>query len=154
MPESPLQNIIEPDSIPFSFDAPGWYVLACILLVMTIALVIYQIIRYRKNKYRRDAYAWLSAIENDNQLNLQEKVLKVNRLLKAIALQLFNRHEVASLEGDQWFEFLNQQLKKACFEPTTYQSVAEGLYRSQKLSPGVTQAFINQSKYWINNHVI
>jgi len=57
-----LGEIIEPEAIRFSFNTPGWYILAIFSCMVVVYLLIKWIINYRKNAYRREAIKQITAL--------------------------------------------------------------------------------------------
>src|SRR5262245_52579945 len=90
-------QLIEPRPVPFSFGAPGWYVLAALLLLAAgvVFLLLYR--RYQQNAYRRRAIRELTAMEQRYARPEDGAVLlyEANTLLKRIAITICRRDEVA-----------------------------------------------------------
>lgn len=154
MREETLNTLIEPQAIAFSFDAIGWRALLLSVLAALIISIILMVIRYRKNKYRREALTLLVTIANDSSTPLQKKAAQVHTLLKQICLMKYARHEVASLEGDAWASYLNTRVKKPCYSVQNMQIIQQGLFKPNSLNASILDCFINQSKTWIKKHVV
>jgi hypothetical protein len=48
-------QLIEPSPVSFTFGAPGWYVLAVLLLLTFLGFAWFLFRRYKKELYRRQA---------------------------------------------------------------------------------------------------
>src|SRR5262245_27273335 len=106
---------IEPAAIPFSLDAPGWYAVGALLLLIAIALAILLIRRHKRNRYRRDALRFVADLERRTE-DPNEVVYEVNFLLKRIALRFTPREQIAGLRGGHWLDFLNSNPGRELFQ--------------------------------------
>ena len=149
-----INSIIEPDTIAFNFDAPGWTVVGISLLLLALLIVIHTLINYRKNKYRRLAIKNLVEIEAKEVYTLQQKAIAINTTIKQVTILIYNRDQVAYLDGMRWYIFLNKQVKKPAFSEDLFSVIQEGLYNKSVLETDHINLFINQSKYWIKKHVV
>jgi len=106
----PLRDIHLPDSVLWWPPAPGWWLL--LLLIIVTGLSVFLFIRRRHN-YRISAIYLakqeLSRIENDYNSNHDKSrlVKELSELIRRISISLFNRHESASLTGNDWLLFLD-----------------------------------------------
>ena len=57
---SALKPIMEPDSIAFTFDTIGWSILLWVVIISVLIMTIRGVVKYLKNKYKRDALKVLS----------------------------------------------------------------------------------------------
>lgn len=146
-------QIIEAESIPFSFDAPGWQFLFWGLIALFSIILISLGIRYFKRKQRRQAIkqiALLAINENRNQ-NIQA----INTILKQLAMAFYGRDTVARLDGLDWINFLNKTSKKDYFNTKASANILEASY-NHKLSINDTlwQAYIQSCTQWIKHYGI
>jgi len=88
--------------------APGWWLLAFVLLLVLMWL-------FRKlldwNTVRRRRNAWLHELEELNRANdpLQQPhqyLASMNRLFRAVAVKAFPGTGCARLQGEQWVSFI------------------------------------------------
>lgn len=111
---SQLHDIHLPEPVSWWPLAIGWWLL--LLLLMVAAVVGYW--RYRRHQrlqWRRDALAELRQLQQQ-QLSPKERVIELSKLLRRVAITRFPRDEAASLTGDKWLAFLDQQMKEPGFQ--------------------------------------
>ena len=116
-----LNDIVLPATVGWWPLAPGWYFLIGLLLI-TLAWLCYRSLqRWNNNHYRRAALTELQLLEEDTQ-NAEKRDSSLRQLpvlLKRTALSAYPRNQVASLSGDDWYGFLNSQVKKPAFTDPT-----------------------------------
>lgn len=123
MPENPLANLRDihlPAEAGWWPPAPGWWILAALLLLLPLLWYGWQ--RWNKRErspvYRRAALAELEQL-HDSYLRDQDSaafVQGMSGLLKRVALQCYDPASVAALSGQQWGEFLGKDQQPATRE--------------------------------------
>ncbi len=149
---SAIGNLIEPESISYSFNTPGWYLVFGLILLAIIIVAFIQFRKYKKNEYRRQA---ISEIENIKQIeNRTESILQLNNLLKIIAIQIYGRTKVAALYGKQWFGFLASSINKTENIPTnSFDDYTKALYNNNFiLNDTQFNDFVSFAGLWIKKH--
>lgn len=149
-PMAALQPLREPTAVANWPPAPGWWLLAALLLAATSLLCWLWLRRYRRDRYRRQGLVALAAIERDYSRGGDplDCATAVNRLLKTIALKAYPRTCVASLHGDDWLAFLQARGPAAgAFEP----GFGDLHYRPPGQSICV-QTLLRQTRVWIRCH--
>jgi hypothetical protein len=101
-PLAQLKDIHLPNQIANYPLAPGWWIVAVLLLTLAIWLLLKGLKSYRLNKVKRQALSILAKI-NENEENQNDNIMN---LLKWSALQYFPRHLVAPLFGQQLQQFM------------------------------------------------
>ena len=109
-PLDQLRDIHLPDQIDQFPYAPGWWMLLALLL---IAIAFYLFHLYKKHRALRllkPAKAEINQLRSlpQDQLNAHS-IAKLSALLKRVCLIYFPRTSVASLNGHNWLNFLNDQ---------------------------------------------
>ena len=147
-----LGPLYEPDAVRFSFETPGWYLVAGLLLIVAVLIFFRWLKHYRKNDYRRDALQAIARIEqNAPSQNDANQLNDIWVLLKLVAMETFGRQQVAQLTGNDWLEFLESKGKNTPF--TSYkQHIVNTLYNTIPVDPKETGALIELSKQWIRTH--
>jgi len=105
-PLAQLKEIHLPDQVHNYPLAPGWWILAFIVISVTIFLLVKWLKAYRLAKAKRQAIKLLSNID-DNEENQNNEIMG---LLKWAALQYFARDKIAPLFGSQLQQFLKDSL--------------------------------------------
>lgn len=144
-------QVLEPESIPFTFNTIGWLVLVIVLCLLTISFVIIFAYRFVKNKYRRDAIASIASLSSEDK----NELYGVAKILKKLAIDIYGRSSVASLNGVEWIDFLNSKVKKQCFSSPESSKVYESLDNEAVIiSDTEKDEFVVCVRYWVKNHLV
>jgi hypothetical protein len=108
----PLEQLRDwhlPDPIPWWPPAPGWWVLAVLLLVAAVWMLGRIRRRHRQGAAARSALTELSALRAAFSADDDARAFAagVSRLLRRLALERFPREQVAGLTGPAWLDFLD-----------------------------------------------
>lgn len=134
-PLSDLADIHLPDAVNFWPPAPGWWVLA-VLVVIALVLAYRQqlarlFLRRRMDYALRELDAAYKAFQAETQRN--EAGLRLlqtfNAVLKRVALVHYNDPELPRLNGRAWLRFLDARINSADFTVGAGQVLADGIYR-------------------------
>ena len=142
-----------PEAVSWLPSTPGWQV----LLLLLAALLARQGWRHWQrrchNRYRRLALKRLDAIARQ-QKSPQQRLFDIANLLKATALQVYRRDELAALSGDPWVVWLNQSaIGEAPFPPTVGNLLARSLYRADNnITDAQLAGLVAASRRWILKH--
>jgi hypothetical protein len=104
----PLQELPLPAPVSWAPQTAGWWVVACVLLVV-LAWCAWAVWRHhRKQRYRRIALAQLERIEAAlrNPAQRVSALAAIPPLIKRTSLAVAPRERVAPLSGDEWLTFL------------------------------------------------
>ena len=151
-----LEPIIAPDQVPYWPPAPGWYVVAGVLLFLLL-FSLYRLIKRRKsNHYRIQAINILKEIKKVVRAEIGPKeISELNQLLKITALAVFPRERVASLNGDDWLEFLEFTCPGTSFTAAPGNLIAQfGLMDpdSVEIPENDWMELLNLCETWIKHH--
>ncbi|QUN04642.1 DUF4381 domain-containing protein [Shewanella yunxiaonensis] len=105
-----LKDIRLPAEVGFWPPAPGIWALLILSLMLIIALIVWLYLRHKRHLRQqapaKAALQLLSQLDaNDPQLMLQ-----LSSLLKRCAISYGGREQVASLTGEDWYQYLDQAL--------------------------------------------
>jgi hypothetical protein len=143
-----LKDIHLPDAISWWPLAPGWYGLMVLALLFACAL-IYLIYKHHHNALaKKQALVLLNSyiMQYEKDRNAQLASARISELLRRVALVYYPRHEVASLHGDAWVEFLNQSSKKINFNPVKSMLLESPFKTAETIN---LNPLIQRTKAWI-----
>jgi hypothetical protein len=134
-PLSELADIHLPDAVNFWPPAPGWWVLAVVVLIALALFYRQQLarvfLRRRLGSALREidrAYRAFQGAADRNAAGLQ--LLQIfNAVLKRVALVHYSNPELPRLSGRAWLRFLDAQMHSADFTVGTGQVLGDGIYR-------------------------
>ena len=147
-------KLIEPAPVPFSFGAPGWYVLGalCVLAVLFIAWLLWH--HYQKNKYRKYALQWLNVKEQElsSTGNYNALVYETTMLVKRIAMSKYGRGNVAGKRGHEFTAYINSVWKSKAFNESDEVLFTSNIYNTENIEKQKAELFVNKTKQWIKKH--
>ena len=122
-----------------------------LVIMLTVVYALVQYSRYRKNAYRRDA---VEQIESILQRKKKNEVYEINRLLKIIAIQVFGRRKVASLYGNEWFDFLRNSMPIANdLQEMDTEQLTKAIYNKKyEIEESECSAFVVFATLWLKKH--
>jgi len=150
--ELPLRDIHLPGAIPLWPLAPGWWVLIAVIIGSIVAAwFLYQRQQYRKLSAIRLARQELDKIVSSYTINNDplELCRQVSILFRRVSISLFPRTEVASLTGDKWLEFLDNQTSGQPFRNGDGRIIADAPYRNS-LSAAEVELMLKHCRDWID----
>ncbi len=141
-PLSQLADIRLPEDVGLWPLAPGWYVLAALLMgLLVYALVLlFRVVRKRRIlgqanrelelclRRREQALGRSKSSDADSNAANLDYVNDVNAVLKRVALVHFPQHRVASLTGSQWLQFLKDSGDTSLLDDQTAQALSQGRF--------------------------
>ena len=146
-PASPLDQLKDihlPEAVSiWPFAWPWWA-----LIISTLALITFIVLRHKKNKWRRQALAELKNIATNDELSC---IQQCNRLLKQVALYRYGQ-SCASLSGEKWLEFLDSKIKVAIFTES-FNSFAFAIDQPREASTSIDVIQLKKAiENWIRKH--
>lgn len=131
--------------------APGWWVLALLLLAILAWLGRQMLKVYRKRARRKSMLGWVDHLDTtiDPERDPQGYLDTINRVFKLVALRAFPEQQCAVMAGEQWSEFV---ISKFNDKPTAeaLKVLATGPYDpAPKFDAGVIS---NLTRVWIKHY--
>lgn len=148
-----LSEVILPVPVGLLPLAPGWAYVG-VLLLLLMALAVYRgFRRWWRNRYRRAALAELDCIASKQQLPVA-RLHALAVLVKATALQIYPREDIAVLTGVDWIDYLNSRAGYVAFSEQAGLLLGQSLYdaRSETLSREALDNLIHQIHRWLRRH--
>ena len=148
---SQLRDIHSAPIAPWWPPAPGWWVLAGLLVIGLFFVVRYALHQLRHHMRRRRLAGFVDFIEAcmDPVTAPQEFVSAINRLFKLVAIEAFPESRCERMQGEEWAEFLVQNVPHSSRTPQL-RVLADGPYRqAATFDPVVLTGLARQ---WIKRH--
>jgi hypothetical protein len=151
-PLANLQPLREPPPIDAWPPAPGWWLLALLVVCGIVALLYAWHRRRARLAYRRHALQQLALLEARFAAGADPcaHVTQINALLKRVALMAFPERNLAALHGDGWLQFLNQS---APGQPPFSSALATAHY-SGDVDAATAQQAQRCAAHWIKHHEV
>lgn len=107
--ELALRDIHLPEPISWWPLAPGWWILLGVVILLLCAL-IYSVYLWRSKRVLRQLQHELQQLKRTYQKNgdTAQTIKQLSVLLRRAGISYFPRHDVASLTGDNWLNFLDE----------------------------------------------
>lgn len=105
-PLAQLQDIKLPDPISAMPIAPGYWIIAALVITLLAWLSFKLYKKYQHHAPRRMALALL----NQYDINDDDFAANINSLLKRTAMTYLPRQHLAKLNGQPWFDWLDERL--------------------------------------------
>jgi hypothetical protein len=148
---SQLRDIHTAPPVPWWPPAPGWWVLAFLLMVLLVWVGSRLLAHYRILKRRKQMLAWVDHLNEtiDPNREPQAYLATINRIFKLVALRAFPGSHCAALNGQEWVGFLADKVNKSQ-SPDSLLVLASGPYDpAPQFDPGVMSEL---TRSWIKQH--
>lgn len=146
-----LRDIHAAPEVPWWPPAPGWWLLAAILLVALAWLARRLLARYRAHQRRQRLLHFIEWVETEvDPVEAPGQYLADhNRIFKLVALRAFPDADCAQMAGDEWVGFLRSHLGGGEeLEPLA--ALAEGPYRpAAEFDPAELSRLLRR---WVDRH--
>jgi len=111
--------------------APGWWVVALLLIAILVLSTLWLLRRYRLYRLKVDIMDEIESLSTCSTENTEEFTAHLSMLLRRIALRRYSRERVAPLTGSDWLRFLDETGGNGDFEHGIGQILEVGPYRPQ-----------------------
>lgn len=148
---SQLRDIHAAAPVPWWPPAPGWWVLALLLLVLLGWLGRRLLARLRVHQRRKQMLGWVEHLNAniDPRRDPQAYLSTLNRIFKLVAMRAFPNQQCAALNGQDWVNFLIENMSKSA-SAESLSVLATGPYDpAPKFDP---QLMSELTRNWIRQH--
>ena len=148
---SQLRDIHAAPVVPWWPPAPGWWVLALMLLVLLIWRGRRLLARIRVHQRRKQMLGWVDHLNAniDPQRDPQGYLSTLNRIFKLVALRAFPEQHCAALAGQDWADFLIANMKDSR-SVESLNVLASGPYNPAPQFDADTMSEL--TRFWIRQH--
>ena len=131
--------------------APGWWVLAILVIVALLFLFRHAMHRLRAHQRRARLIRFIDQVEKDfdSVTAPQQYLSSLNRVFKIVAMQAFPEQHCAFMQGREWAEFLQFNLTGAG-PADELEALAEGPY--QPVPAFHAQRLASMARQWVRQH--
>jgi hypothetical protein len=128
--------------------APGWWVLAVLVLILLFLAGRFSLKKLRTRRRRRRFLAEIERLrqEFDPSQQAREYLAGVNRVFRVVAMRAFPDTACASMQGEDWVTFV-RSLLPAASDTSSLSVLAHGPY---ELSPSFDHQVLDEhARTWI-----
>jgi hypothetical protein len=149
-----LRDIHLPEAVSFWPLAPGWWIAVGLFMALALAAHFYR--GARRRSLKRAALAELAGIETSYQRSsdVSQLALEISVLLRRVALRRFRRHEVASLHGEDWAQFLLRNDDKRGLSDESASSLSTAIYAGPhaQCDEEAPAKWLTAARHWIRGN--
>lgn len=142
-----MHDVVTPEPISWLPQTTGWWIVTSWLIALLLLGALHGYLKWRRNRYRRDALVELRTIEQQGSLD-GVAAHSIAALLKRTALAAYPRDQVASLYGAEWAGFLRESTGNDKIVAAGADQLAAMAYRPD----GDVAALIRSARRWIEVH--
>ncbi|MDR9830062.1 DUF4381 domain-containing protein [Vibrio sp. FNV 38] len=135
----PLKGLHLPD-VPswFPFSTAWWLTFATIIICICLSLWILK--RYQQHRLAKNTALKLVAHQSNPTQAME--------ILRQVAFSYYPRHQLASLTGHQWYEFLDEELGSVKF--TSKSEIWQSMLYTENLDADPNE-LVGDCEYWIRH---
>jgi hypothetical protein len=142
-----MHEVVTPEPVSWLPQTVGWWVVAGWLSALVLLGALHGYLKWRRNRYRRDALAELRAIEQQSPID-NVSARSIAELLKRTALAAYPREQVAPLYGAEWAGFLRESAGDDEIVTAEAERLATMAYRPDS----DVSTLIRPARRWIEVH--
>lgn len=155
--ELELRDIHLPDAVSWWPPAPGWWIVAGVLL-LTLLIGYMARKHYRSKALQRQIVAEIETIKNNYQSHKNTYTLtqSLSVLLRRSCISFYPRHETAGLTGEDWLHYLDSTYpEKSSSSDSPFQQgvgkiLASAPYMAEKSSTDIDgNALLELCEKWL-----
>ena len=145
----PLRDIHLPETISWFPPAIGWWFVAILIPISTYFLIAL-IQRLRQKTAVKAARKVLKQLQQNDSLNVLEKVRELSILLRRVAVSHSPNSEIGGLTGRAWLDYLDGSLKNAEFKNGIGRCLADAPYQKELPNDVDLPALFQLAQTWLN----
>jgi len=133
--------------------APGWWLLAVIVLIALVVLAVWAWRRYRR--HRQEQLILLEVERLSNCYSIENSIgfiTDISTLLRRVAIRRYSLAAVASLTGADWLRFLDETGGAGDFANGVGQVLETGPYQSD-LNEVPAEELLALARRWISKNL-
>ncbi|VAW98600.1 hypothetical protein MNBD_GAMMA22-1579 [hydrothermal vent metagenome] len=149
-----LRDIHLPDSILWWPLAPGWWIVAVLIVILALSLYVYKK-TYFSRKLKKNIKLELEHCNQQylNKKNAQIFIQQLSSLLRRVSLHQFEDKNIAKLHGVAWLEFLDSKLPENKSDQLSFITGVGKIFLLgpyQKIISEDVSSVYELVKYWLN----
>jgi hypothetical protein len=154
-PLTELRDLHEPEPVSTWPPAPGWWLLALLILAGLILLTVKALKYNRKRAYRREASHQLMLAREHYRSSGDGSAYAqaLLEILKRTALTAYPRDSkrIASLHGEDWLKFLDSTCSTCNFRSPEGRGLLQAAYSAEADAFALQQCY-SEARLWIAGH--
>lgn len=149
--KSQLHDLQLPEAIQWWPPAPGWWLLAALIICLGIGVYFALRPTLQRWRFRRLLTRELAEIRRRHTKNKSPAttIEHCANLLKRACLSHFPRQDVAGLTGQSWLDFLNAQTPTPCLSKTSVFLLTQQRFSGQTAEPKKVKKLLKDMARWI-----
>lgn len=148
-----LRDIHLPGAPAFWPPAPGWWLVAAVLLALLAWLTVAVLRRYLIRRQCKRLFSALARLEHRlASERTPDALAQISVLLRRLALMRFPRQQVAALTGNAWLRFLDESGGNGRFAEGPGRVLATGPYRRSLPTDLDATALVALVREWVNRN--
>ncbi len=133
--------------------APGWWIVAAILIALLAWMSVVALRRFRIRRQRQHVLAALASLERELARERTPAALaRISVLLRRLALMRFPRQRVAALTGLAWLRFLDETGGNGRFAEGPGRALATGPYQRSLPSDLDATGLVALVREWVTRN--
>ena len=145
-----LRDIHMPGAAPFWPPAPGWWIVAALLVALLAWGLVVPWQRERLHRTRRGLIDALAKLQADfARERSSEHLSRIALLMRRLALSKFPRERVAALTGRAWLRFLDESGGRGRFSNGPGRVLASAPYQRAVPPDMDVDAFVELVREWV-----
>ncbi|MDC1105574.1 DUF4381 domain-containing protein [Prolixibacteraceae bacterium] len=144
-----FDNLLPPSPVEFTPYAIGWKVSGVIIICILLLLIIWWIIRYRRNRYRKEALKLISELHTKGQ----PRLIQIDKIIRRTAFTAYQDSRVKSMTQDSWYNFLLKHAPTYHKETDFIPSLSELFYGVENNEKEILiSKYEEYARFWIRQH--